>query len=111
MLLSAVISMTAYAQPKPLVQIADTQDRWITFSDGGRLTHGFEISYLLMKYMFDSGKYQIIAPGIGPISGVQVMSSKSTSSPQAILKERLPNINFDFLSQISSRAPKKVSQL
>lgn len=98
-----VLASQAHAQPKPFVLVPETQDRHITFSDGGRLNHGFEITYLLMKYLFDSGKYQIIAPGITStkVNGFSVMATGSNPSPKDTLKERLPDINFDFLDQLT----------
>ncbi len=102
-LLALVVGLVnpVHAQPLPVVKVEDTQDRWITFGDGGRLTHGFEISPLLMQFLFESDKYILIAPGIDDVGahGMGVMSLKnSPSTIEDLLKDRLPNINFTYLN-------------
>ena len=59
-----------------------------------------------MKYLYDSGKFQLIIPDIAGKTEFSVMSVRQ-SSVQDILRERLPDTNFDFLSQIQNSTNKK----
>lgn len=46
-------------QPRLRVRVEPTQDRWITFGDGNRVQHGFEVSPLLDYYLFHSDAFVV----------------------------------------------------
>jgi len=104
MLLVTSVS-AAESTPKPLVLVEDTQDRWITFSDGSRLNHGFEITHLLLQALYETNKYQLIAPGIESSTGVRTFAAKDSQiALKNILKERLPNIEFTYFGHVQQNS-------
>jgi hypothetical protein len=102
-LIVALHSQKAAAQPMPMVLVEDTQDRWITFDDGSRLSHGYEITPLLNESLYESGRYLVVAGDEGPDDGpaaksLSLMSQKPSFTD--LLIDRLPDVKFDYLDHV-----------
>lgn len=99
---SALVAISSNANPKSLVELSPSEDRWITFADGGKLHFGFEIPYMIAAYLYNTGDYITNIPiqQGGYNSGIRSFSSTTATSTQSIiniLKTRAPDIDWEFL--------------
>lgn len=83
--------------------IEPTEDRWITFMDGGKMNHGMEASYLILQKALDSGNYIVSEIG-SPSAKILTAHTGSLNLKTAAqdedavkeeLKKRMPNIDWD----------------
>ena len=87
LILSFMFSTAVHANLKNRVSVSMSQDRWITFADGGRLFHGLEVSPLLIEALFQSGQFVTV-----------VEQHQEKSWARAL--DRLPSVQFEsFQSQ------------
>ena len=77
-------NVASRSAPKLRVVVEPTADRWITFGDGVRLQHGWEITPLLEQALFEHGGFSVLSPLRN-----QGLTRQSVGYDEALLEERL----------------------